>query len=110
MILSSFVQVNPLSFSTTASTLLLPSLSSTCILYSRKFSSVKNFVKTDRQAVRQEFIFVKHRPWLICSSVTRSLLFCLSFIFTFMNISDHTLAVFFVEKISQEFNLVKKLL
>ena len=32
MILSSFLQVNPLSFSTTASTLLLPPLSSTCTL------------------------------------------------------------------------------
>ena len=29
------------------------------ILYSKKFSSAKNFVKSDRQAVRQEFIFVK---------------------------------------------------
>ena len=31
------------------------------ILYSKKFSSAKNFVKSDRQAVRQEFIFVKRR-------------------------------------------------
>ena len=29
--------------------------------YSKKFSSAKNFVKSDRQAVRQEFIFVKRR-------------------------------------------------
>ena len=29
------------------------------ILYSKKISSAKNFVKSDRQAVRQEFIFVK---------------------------------------------------
>ena len=29
------------------------------ILYSKKFSSAKNFVKSDHQAVRQEFIFVK---------------------------------------------------
>ena len=36
--------------------------SSTCILYSKtKNLSAKNFVKNDRQAVRQEFIFVK-RP------------------------------------------------
>ena len=27
------------------------------ILYSRKFSSAKNFVKSDRQAVRHEFYF-----------------------------------------------------
>ena len=31
------------------------------ILYSKKFSSAKNFVKCDRQAVRQESIFVKRR-------------------------------------------------
>ena len=31
------------------------------VLYSKKFSSAKNFVKSDRQAVRQEFIFVKRR-------------------------------------------------
>ena len=31
------------------------------LLYSKKFSSAKNFVKSDRQAVRQEFIFVKRR-------------------------------------------------
>ena len=33
-------------------------------LSSRKFLSVKNFVKSDRQAVRQEYIFVKHWPSL----------------------------------------------
>ena len=33
-------------------------------------------------------IFVKRRPSLVCSSVVRPLLLCLSFIFTFMNISD----------------------
>ena len=33
-----------------------------CILYSKKFSSAKNFVKSDRRAVHQEFIFVKRRP------------------------------------------------
>ena len=54
------------------------------ILYSRKFSSVKNFVKSDRQAVRQEFIFVKCRSSLVCSSIVRLSLFCLSFIFPFM--------------------------
>ena len=54
------------------------------ILFSRKFSSAKYFVRSDRQAVRQEFIFVKRR----------SSLFCLSFIFTFMNISDPTLVVY----------------
>ena len=31
------------------------------LLYSKKFSSAKNFVKSDRQAVRQEFIFVTRR-------------------------------------------------
>ena len=65
------------------------------ILYklSRKISSANNFVKSDRQAVRQEFIFVKRRPSLVRSSIVRSSLFCLSFIFTFMNISDPTLVV-----------------
>ena len=29
------------------------------VLYSKKISSAKNFVKGDHQAVRQEFIFVK---------------------------------------------------
>ena len=53
------------------------------LLYSRKFLSAKNFVKSDGQTVRQEFIFVK--CWL--------LLCCFSFIFTFMNISDPTLVV-----------------
>ena len=55
-----------------------------CILYRRKFSSAKNFVKSDRQEVRQEFIFVKIRSSLVCSLL--------------------------VKNISQEFNLVKKLL
>ena len=52
-----------------------------------------NFIKSDRQAVRQEFIFAKCRPSFVCSSVTGSLLFCLSFIFIFMNISNLTLVV-----------------
>ena len=38
-----------------------PNASTNCLLYSKKFSSEKNFVKSDRQAVRQEFIFVKRR-------------------------------------------------
>ena len=63
------------------------------LLYSRKFSSAKNFVNCDRRAVRQEFIFVKHQSSLICSSVVRLSPFCLSFIFTFMNSSDPTLVV-----------------
>ena len=77
-------------------------------LYSRKFSSAKNFIKIYHQAVRQEFIFVKRRSSLVCSSVVRLSLFCLSFIFTFMNISDPTFN--FLWKFSQEFNLVKPLL
>ena len=32
---------------------------SQAVLYSKKISSANNFVKSDRQAVRQEFIFVK---------------------------------------------------
>ena len=44
-----------------------------------------------------------------CSSVVRSSLCCLSFIFTFMNIFDPTLVVL-QKQFSQEFNLVKKLL
>ena len=58
---------------------------------SRTFSSAKNFVKSDRQAVQKrpscsslEFIFIKHRSALVCSSVVRSSLFWLSYIFTFM--------------------------
>ena len=49
------------------------------LLYSRKFSSAKNFVKSNRQPVRQEFIFVKRRLSLVCSSVIWSSLFGLSF-------------------------------
>ena len=64
------------------------------LLYSRKFSSAKNFVKSDRQAVHQEFIFVKSRTSLVCSSVVRSSLFCLSLLFTFTKISVPTLVVF----------------
>ena len=62
-------------------------------LYSRKFSSAKNFVKSNRQAVRQELIFVKRRSSLDRLFVVRSSLFCFLFIFTFMNISDPTLVV-----------------
>ena len=54
------------------------------LLYRRKFSSAKNFVESDRQAVRQEFSFVKSWSSLVCSLL--------------------------VQNISQEFNLVKKLL
>ena len=79
------------------------------LLYSRKFSSAKNFVKSDHQAARQEFTFVKHRSLLICSPVVRSSLFCLQFIFTFMNGSDPTRLVC-EKKNSQELKLVKKLL
>ena len=77
------------------------------VLYSRTFSSAKSFIKSDRQAVRQEFIFVKRRSSLVCSLIVRLSLFCLSFIFTFTNMSDPTLVV--REKFSQEFNLVKKM-
>ena len=70
------------------------------LLYNRKFSSAKNFVKNDRQAVRQEFIFVKRR------SFGRR-----SFAFRFSSHSRifvaHTFG--FVKNLSQEFNLVKKL-
>ena len=44
------------------------------ILYSKKFSSAKNFVKSDRQAVRQEFIFVKHRVALVFGRSVRLLI------------------------------------
>ena len=60
--------------------------SSGTVLYSRKFSSAKNFVKSDRRAVRQEFIFVKRHSSLVCSLVVRSPLFRFSFFFTFRNI------------------------
>ena len=56
-------------------------ISVVAILYSRKFSSAKNFVKSDRQAVRQEF----QKPVVARCSLL-------------------------VKNISQEFNLVKKLL
>ena len=71
------------------------------LLYSRKFSSAKNFVKSDRQAVRQEFIFVKSRSSLVCSFAYR--LSSHSWIFLIPHL-------WFVKNISQEFNLVKKLL
>ena len=35
------------------------------LLYSKKFLSAKNFVKSDHPAVRQEFIFVKRRSSLV---------------------------------------------
>ena len=83
--------------------------SSKCLLYSRKFSSVKNSVKSHRQAVRLEFFsFVKRRMSLVYSSVVRLSLFCLSFIFAFMTLSDRTTCSFV--KISSGFNLVKTLL
>ena len=44
------------------------------LLYSKKFSSTKNFVKSDRQAVRQEFIFVKRRVALVCGRSVRLLI------------------------------------
>ena len=59
------------------------------ILYSKKFSSAKNFVKSDRQAVRQEFIFVKRRSSLVCSSVVVALL-----LIVYLRISDPTLIVY----------------
>ena len=52
---------------------LVPAVSK--ILYSKKFSSAKNFVKSDRQAVRQEFIFVKRRvARFVCSRSVRLLI------------------------------------
>ena len=63
------------------------------LLYSRKFLSAKNFVKSDRRAIRQEFIFINCRSSLACFSVAQSSLFCLSFILTFMNISGFALVV-----------------
>ena len=54
---------------------------------------------------KNEFIFVKRRSSLVCSSLVRSSLFCLTSIFAFMNMSDLTLVV--CEKFSQEFNFVK---
>ena len=35
--------------------------------------SAKNFVKSDRQAVSQEFIFVKSRSSLVCSSLVKNI-------------------------------------
>ena len=91
-------------------------------LSSRKFLSVKNFVKSDHQAVRQEYIFIKHWPSLrkkielACDHIalwiyaTRhaclrhgAFVFCLSFIFTFMNISDPTLVVLWKKNYSKIF-------
>ena len=59
-------------------------------------------------AVRQEFIYVERRLSLVCSKVVRLSLFCWLFIFTFMNISDPTLAVLW--KFHQELNIAKNLL
>ena len=56
----------------------------TFLLHSRKFLSSKSFVTSDRLAVRQEFIFGKCRSSLVFSTIVRSSLFCLSFIFPFM--------------------------
>ena len=69
-----------------------------CVIrgYSRKsnvasFSCCLHFnslsLNRDRQAVRQEFIFVKRRSSLVCSSLIPTSLFCLSSIFAFMNLS-----------------------
>ena len=49
----------------------------TSLLYSRKFSSTKNFVTSDRQAVCQEVIFVRWKSSLVCSSIVQSSLFLL---------------------------------
>ena len=69
-------------------------------------SSAKNFVKSDRPAVRQEFIFVKHRSSLVA---LRSFGRC----FVAYRLSSHPWIflmphLWFCEKFSQEFNLVKK--
>ena len=56
------------------------------ILCSRKFLSAKNSVKSDRQAVGQEIIFVKRRSSLVCSSVVRSPVFCF---FVFLHIQEY---------------------
>ena len=70
------------------------------LLYSRKFLSAKNFVKSDRQAVCQEFIFVKLR------SFGRR-----SFVFRFSSHSRIFLAhtFVFVKNFSQEFNFSQKI-
>ena len=44
------------------------------LLYSKKFSSTKNFVNSDRQAVRQEFIFVKRQVALVFGRSVRLLI------------------------------------
>ena len=85
-------QTDALSWATVLSAILF--YTSPRVLYSRIFSSAKNFVKSDRQAVHQEFIFVKRRLSLVCSSVVRLSLFCLSFIFTLMTLSDPTTCSF----------------
>ena len=69
----------------------IPIIKRQCFI--RKFSSAKNFVNSDRQAVRHEYIFVKRRSSLVCSSLIHLSLFCLLSIFAFMNISDPKLAV-----------------
>ena len=78
------------------------------ILYSRKFSSAKNIVKSDRQAVRQEFIFVKSRPSFVCTSfITVIVLLLIASLHIHEYFCPHTLG--FLTKFSQELNLVKKL-
>ena len=82
-----------------------------CILYSRKFSSAKNFVKSDRQAVRQEFIFVQVGCRSFALRSLRSSLFCFIaslHMHEYRYFCPHTHGC--MTKFSQELNLVKKLL
>ena len=76
------------------------------ILYSRKFSSAKNFVKvTVRQFVRNLFSSkAGRRSFALCSFAYR--LSSHSWIF----LIPHLCMLWFVRNICQEFNLVKKLL
>ena len=78
------------------------------LLYSKKFSSAKNFVKSARPAVCQEFIFVKRRSSLVAlRSFDRCFVAYRWFSHSWIFLIPH---LWFCEKFSQEFNLVKKLL
>ena len=80
------------------------------ILYSRIFSSAKNFVKSDRQAVRRNFFRQKSavaRLLFVRSVVALLLIVSLPIHEYFCANMQHS---WFFEIFSQEFNYVKKLL
>ena len=87
------------------------------ILYSRTFSSAKNFVKSDGQAVQKRpsgcssGIYFRQTPVGSRLLFSRSIVALLIVIYFYIHDRIFLIPIFrFVKKISQEFNLVKKLL